>query len=73
MSENTKHLNKTFHISIETTFYETYQTNIIEKGSKKNHFYIIRLLELNYRKLCFYSAVEMKTSLNVFLCKGGGV
>ena len=38
MSENTKHLNKTFHISIETTFYETYQTKIIEKGSKKITF-----------------------------------
>ena len=57
MSENTKHMNKTFHITIETTFYETYQTNIIEKGSKKNYFYIVRLLDLNCRKLCFYSAV----------------
>ena len=38
MSENTKHLNKTFHISIETTFNETYQTKIIERGSKKITF-----------------------------------
>ena len=43
MSENTKHMNKTFHISIETTFYETYQTNIIGKGSKKNHFFSVKL------------------------------
>ena len=53
MSENTKHMNKTFHISIETTFYETYQTKIIEKGSTKKSLLYYKTVGIKLQKALF--------------------